>query len=160
MNIKYLCVLILALLFFSCSTPYQPKGTLGGYSEEKITSDMYRVEFKGNQHTKPETVQNYLIYRCAELTKEQGYNYFTAVSEEHHFDEQSMRPDRGVSFQTRSSMSGGTRTTVNPDLQTSTSSTNYTAVFFIKLLSEIDDKYKNAVFNADEVLEELSDSIK
>jgi hypothetical protein len=153
-------IIISIIAFYSCSTPYQPKGSLGGYSEEKITSNMYKVKFRGNQHTKIETVQNYLLYRCAELTKEKGFNYFTVITEEHHFDEHSMRPERGASFETRTSESGGTITSVKPDLQNPTSSTNYTAVFFIRLLSEIDEKYKNAVFNVDEVFEELSDTMK
>ena len=62
---------------------------MGGYSEEKILSNMYKVEFEGNQHSKPEMVQNYLMYRCAELTKENGFEYFAIVSEERHFDEHS-----------------------------------------------------------------------
>lgn len=160
---RYIFQLSLAvclLLFISCSTPYQPKGSLGGYSEEKILTNMYKVAFQGNQHSKPEIIQKYLLYRSAELTQEMGYDYFAIVNEERHFDESSVRPTRGASFQTRSSMSGGTRTIASPDLQTASKSTNYTGVYFIKFLNEIDDKYKNAVFNVDEVMEELSEIVK
>lgn len=143
-----------------CATKYQQKGMMGGYSEEKILTNMYKVEFEGNQHTKPETVQNYLMYRCAELTKEHGFEYFTVISEERHFDTEAVRPDREASFSTRTSKSGGTRTIVNPDLQTASKSTNYTGVYFIKFLHEIEEKHKNAVFNVDEVMEELGEIIK
>ena len=115
---------------------------LGGYSEERILDNLYRVEFEGNQHSKPEKIQNYLLYRCAELTQKMGYEYFAIVSEERHFDEHSVRPTRGASFQTSTSMSGGTRTTVSPDLQTATSSTKYTGAYVIKFLESVDDNIK------------------
>jgi len=159
-TIKYLVVITISVLMIGCATKYQKKGMMGGYSEEKILTNLYKVEFEGNQHTKPEIVQNYLMYRCAELTKEQGFEYFAVISKERHFDTEAVRPDREVSFSTRTSKSGGTRTTVNPDLQTASKSTNYTGVYFIKLLHEVEEKHKNAVFNVDEVIAELDGIIK
>jgi hypothetical protein len=158
--IKLITLFLIVILLTNCSTPYQPKGALGGYSEEKILDNLYRVEFEGNQHSKPEKIQNYLMYHCAELTQEMGYEYFAIVNEERHFDEQSIRPERGVSFETRTSASGGTRTIVNPDLKNTTSSTNYTGVYIIKFLEVVDEKYKNAVFNVNDVFSELSDIVK
>ena len=70
-------VSVILILFSNCSTPYQPNGRLGGYSEEKIHDNLYRVEFAGNASTKPERVHDYLLYRCSELTKELGYKYFS-----------------------------------------------------------------------------------
>lgn len=159
-NNKILLILFSLVIIYSCSTPYQPKSMLGGYSEEKILDNLYRVEFEGNQHSKPEKVQNYLMYRCAELTQEMGYDYFAIVSDERHFDETSIRPTRGASFQTSSSMSGGTRTTVSPDFQNPTSSTKYTGAYVIKFLDSVDEKYINAVFNVNDVFDELSDIVK
>lgn len=159
-NNKILLILFSLVIIYSCSTPYQPKGMLGGYSEEKILDNLYRVEFEGNQHSKPEKVQNYLMYRCAELTQEMGYDYFAIVSDERHFDETSIRPTRGASFQTRSSLSGGTRVIATPDFQNPTSSTKYTGAYVIKFLESVDEKYKNAVFNVNDVFDELSDIVK
>jgi len=158
--LKLFTLFLIIILLTHCSTPYQPKGALGGYSEEKIIDNLYRVEFEGNQHSKPEKIQNYLMYRCAELTQEMGYDYFAIVTEERHFDESSVRPERDVVYQSRSSASGGNRVVVNPDLQTATSSTNFTGVYVIKFLESIDDKYKNAVFHVPEVFNELSDTVK
>jgi hypothetical protein len=159
-NIKLISLITLLILLSNCSTPYQPKNALGGYSEEKIIDNLYRVEFEGNQHSKPEKIQNYLLYRCAELTQEMGYEYFAIISDERHFDESSVRPTRGAAFQTSSSMSGGTRTTVSPDLQTATSSTKYTGAYVIKFLESVNEKYKNAVFHVPDVFNELSDIVK
>ena len=51
-------------------------GTGGGYSEFKIDENRYRVTFTGNRSTKRSQIQNYLNYRCAELTLLEGHNSF------------------------------------------------------------------------------------
>ena len=60
-------------------TPYQSAVDGYGYSEKRIEDNRYRVIFAGNDHTKADTVQNYLLYRAAELTLNHGYDYFTVV---------------------------------------------------------------------------------
>jgi hypothetical protein len=60
-------------------TPYQPAVDGYGYSEQEIEDNRYRVTFAGNDHTKADTVQNYLLYRAAELTLNHEYDYFTVV---------------------------------------------------------------------------------
>jgi hypothetical protein len=62
-------------------TPYQPAaGYDRGYSEQKIEAERYRISFKGNSLTGRETVENYLLYRAAELTLQSGYDTFTIVN--------------------------------------------------------------------------------
>lgn len=65
------------------ATPYQPyvKGqtTSGGYSETRIEPDRWRVNFSGNSMTKRETVEGYLLFRAAELTLQNGYDWFSIV---------------------------------------------------------------------------------
>ncbi len=65
-----------------------------GYSEHQIESNRYRVQFQGNSLTDRETVENYLLYRAAELTVEHGYDYFIVA-------------DRGVHGQSHLSPVGG-----------------------------------------------------
>jgi hypothetical protein len=60
-------------------TPYQPAVDGYGYSEQQIEDNRYRVTFAGNDLTAADKVQNYLLYRAAELTLDQGYDYFTVV---------------------------------------------------------------------------------
>ncbi len=63
------------------ATPYQPLApgnqTSGGYAEQRINDDVWRVTFSGNSLTARDTVERYLIYRAAELTVNQGYDWFT-----------------------------------------------------------------------------------
>lgn len=59
-------------------TPYQPAaGVARGYAETKIEANRYRISFKGNSVTDKETVENYMLYRAAELTLQNGYDNFT-----------------------------------------------------------------------------------
>ena len=51
-----------------------------GYSEQKIENERYRISFKGNSMTGRETVENYLLFRAAELTLQTGYDTFTIVN--------------------------------------------------------------------------------
>lgn len=62
-------------------TPYQPAaGYDRGYSEQKIENERYRISFKGNSMTERDTVENYLLFRAAELTLQSGYDSFTIVN--------------------------------------------------------------------------------
>lgn len=76
-------VVLLALALAGCvtATPYQPRNDRGhGYSEQKIESNRYRITFAGNSATPREIVENYLLYRAAEVTLSQGYDYFVLAS--------------------------------------------------------------------------------
>ena len=71
----------LLLLLGACAieTPYQPSEGRYGYSEQQIEENRFRVTFTGNPSTPRDTVQNYLLYRAAELTVQQGFDHFTVV---------------------------------------------------------------------------------
>jgi hypothetical protein len=76
--------LLVSAVLTGCATPYQPMGALGGYQEEQLAPDIYRVAFFGNGYTNPQTAGEYVIHRCAELTEQRGYRYFgiLAVSDQ------------------------------------------------------------------------------
>jgi hypothetical protein len=77
--------LALAAGLAACATPtpYQPnipgQAASGGYSEVQIEPDRWRVSFRGNSLTSRETVEGYLLFRAAELTLQQGYDWFEIV---------------------------------------------------------------------------------
>jgi hypothetical protein len=78
--IRILALAALGLLA-ACATPtpYQPAGSgpdKGGYTSRRIDANRYRVTFSGNSLTSRETVENYLLYRAAELTVQQGGDWF------------------------------------------------------------------------------------
>ncbi len=75
-------MLILAAGLTACATatPYQPnvrgQTASGGFSDLRLEPDRYRVTFAGNSLTSRETVERYLLYRSAELTTQQGFDWF------------------------------------------------------------------------------------
>ena len=83
---KVAAPLALEALLGACATatPYQPLQTRGdvrgGYSEQRIEENRYRVTFAGNTFTSRQTVENYLLFRAAELTREAGYDGFPMVA--------------------------------------------------------------------------------
>lgn len=79
------------------ATPYQPAGWDGtqyGYSEFQLERDRFRVDFAGNSLTDRETVENYLLYRAAELTVQNGYDYFVVADR----DTEARRRYMGAGF--------------------------------------------------------------
>lgn len=80
--------LVAALGACATSTPYQPYraesagGIHGGYSEQQLGNNRFRVRFHGNELTSRERVETYLLYRAAELTLANGYDWFS-IAERH-----------------------------------------------------------------------------
>jgi hypothetical protein len=44
-----------------------------------VDANTFRVDFHGNAYTSRQTVETYLLRRCAELTVAAGYDYFVAI---------------------------------------------------------------------------------
>jgi hypothetical protein len=65
------------------ATPYQAltpaTASSGGYSDTKIEANRWKVGFAGNGMTARDTVETYLLYRAAELTVNQGFDWFETV---------------------------------------------------------------------------------
>jgi hypothetical protein len=77
-------VALAALTLTACATatPYEPAGkdTYGtGYSEQRVEPDRWQVNFSGNSSTSRQTVESYMLYRAAELTVQNGYDWFQTV---------------------------------------------------------------------------------
>ena len=77
-----ICLVALLFLLGGCATPYQRDGLTGGFTNERTSDTTYRVRFKGNNYTTREKVERSLLYRCAELTEQLGYQHFIVVSQD------------------------------------------------------------------------------
>jgi hypothetical protein len=73
------------------ATPYQKlnpaNASVGGYADIQLNPDHWRVSFSGNGMTSRETVERYLLYRAAELTVNQGFDWF--MENDQHTDRQA-----------------------------------------------------------------------
>jgi hypothetical protein len=78
----------------SAPTPYHEATGRYGYRDQQLESNRYRVSFAGNSATPLDSVQDYALYRAAELTRASGHDHFKVV---------------GRSTDTRSSGAGGPR---------------------------------------------------
>ena len=80
-----ICVAVFGFALAACSatpTPYQVAGDDGGYSDQRIETDRYRVTFEGNTATSRDRVEDFALYRAAELTLQSGHDYFKVLSKE------------------------------------------------------------------------------
>ena len=80
--LRALLLSVSAAVLVACATatPYQPAsapGAFDGFSQTMIENDRARVTFGGNSLTNRETVENYLLYRAAEIAVERGFDHFT-----------------------------------------------------------------------------------
>jgi len=77
-----LCVLMAAAC--QTPTPYQPATTPGGdgYTTQQLEANRFRVSFKGNSLTTRQTVDTYMLYRAAEMTLQNGDDYFVIVNKD------------------------------------------------------------------------------
>lgn len=73
-------VFLIGILFSGCATNYGSKSFWhGGYSDMKIQDDTFSISFSGNSSTSTERAGAFALLRCAEVTLENGYNYFTII---------------------------------------------------------------------------------
>lgn len=80
------------------STPYQPAiDGKSGFNQQQIESNRWDVSFSGNSLTDRQTVETYLLYRAAELTVEQGYDYFHVADSDTNED-RSVRVSPGAFY--------------------------------------------------------------
>lgn len=68
------------LTLTACAAPtaYKPADADNrtGYSDQRLADNRIRVTFRGNSATYRETVEQYLLLRSAEVTREAGYAWF------------------------------------------------------------------------------------
>jgi hypothetical protein len=81
-GIRLLGSALLMLCLVACAaapTPYREADGGFGYRDQQLESNRYRVSFAGNSATPLDSVQDYALYRAAELTLSSGHDYFKVV---------------------------------------------------------------------------------
>ena len=79
---------VLSLAIVGCSstpvaapTPYKSAGSKAayGYSSEKVSGNEFKVLFKATDKTPADKVQQFALYRAAEIALKQGFTYLAIV---------------------------------------------------------------------------------
>jgi hypothetical protein len=82
-----LMIMVVTFLMMSCAprpTGYWKLGVgdpYTGYSETQIQKDVFQVSYKCNDATTYDFMKGLLAYRCAEITLQNGYDYFIVIEE-------------------------------------------------------------------------------
>jgi hypothetical protein len=88
--------LLLGLAACATATPYQPQQRGYGYAEQRLETNRYKVVFAGNSSTPRQTVENYLLYRAAEVTLLNGYDYFVLADQNTQSDTRYQETFTGI----------------------------------------------------------------
>lgn len=96
----YSLLLAMAASLVGCAPPYGSyiSANTGGYKEEKLDDITWRVSYYGNSNTSGDMVWYYWLYRCAELTKAQGYTYFALSKDKKPAEKTSQRQGDSVTY--------------------------------------------------------------
>lgn len=73
------CVLVL-LGACAAPTPYRPALKGEGFADRPLEDGRFRVSFSGNETTSRATVEDYMLYRAAEVTLANGKDHFVVVN--------------------------------------------------------------------------------
>lgn len=84
MNIKFLAPLALCLTLTGCISPttYHPYNGSDGYQDVQMNRRLIEVRYTGNVATPQSNVHNMMLYRAAEMAKNQGFRYFKVLSQD------------------------------------------------------------------------------
>lgn len=91
---KLTTLLMMTILITACaSKPDYRRANNGsvGYSEQKITNDRFRVQFKSLSHNIADAA-DYALLRSAELTQQQEFDWFVVISKETFVESQRVEP--------------------------------------------------------------------
>lgn len=81
----------IALVLSGCASvgTYQPQSAdrPDGYADRRLDDTHWRVEFVGDASTSQERVESYLLYRAAEITIDNGFDWFLPA--EHALEEET-----------------------------------------------------------------------
>ena len=79
---RFLGLISVAIIFSSCATAYKKVGFTGGYSETQLGENIFQVSFRGNGYTSRERASDFVLLRSAEVSLENGYQYFIIIEAE------------------------------------------------------------------------------
>lgn len=72
--------IIFTIILTACATPYGKYGLLGGFNDSRIDENTFSISVDTNGFTSQQTTSMQALYRAAELTVENGFDFFVIVN--------------------------------------------------------------------------------
>lgn len=73
-------MVVMVAILSGCATPYGKYGILGGYTDSRIDENTFSISADTNGFTNQQTTSMHAFYRAAELTLENGFDFFVIAS--------------------------------------------------------------------------------
>jgi hypothetical protein len=71
-----LALLCVALALAGCSAPYGPEGLRGGFTEQQLDANVFRITFKGNISNRQAETDDLVLLRAAQVSQAHGFAWF------------------------------------------------------------------------------------
>lgn len=156
LHAKLAIAVAFTLALGGCVTGYGAAGLTGGYKDQKVDDSHYLVKFDGNGNTSRDRVWYFWINRCAELTQQKGFEYFSI---EPTRKAASLTPPRERSiFQPAVFRPGAARQGLPVDPAYYVTVTSWHASGVVSMYNAIPEK--TLVYRAQSVLDQLAAYVK
>jgi hypothetical protein len=71
-----LLVVAVSAALVGCAASYGPEGLKGGYSEQQLDANVFRITFKGNITNKQAETDDLALLRAAQVAQDHGFAWF------------------------------------------------------------------------------------
>ena len=105
---KKLAAVCIALTLSACATPYGKYGLLGGFTDSRIYENTFSISVDTNALTSQQTTSMHALFRAAELTVENGFDYFVIASDAHNSTSMALAMPGGSTSNTTINTYGST----------------------------------------------------
>ena len=105
---KKLAAVFMVATLSACATPYGKYGILGGFTDSRIDENTFSISVDTNGLTSQQTTSMHAFYRAAELTVENGFDYFVIASDANNSTSMAMAMPGGSTSNTTINTYGST----------------------------------------------------
>ena len=90
-NFKCFSIVGMVFLLSACATEYQSQGLTGGFNDTLTGPNTATVSFKSNAFTSMEQTKSFAFRRAAEITLQNGYDYFLVENNNQFVKEEQLQ---------------------------------------------------------------------
>ena len=107
-HLRKLAAVLMVATLSACATPYGKYGLLGGFTDSRLDENTFSISVDTNGLTSQQTTSMHAFYRAAEITVENGFDYFAIVSDANNPTSMAMTMPGGSTSNTTINTYGST----------------------------------------------------